>query len=99
MHIHNGAQPELFCLAVAESQVAGVLPISTDAGALETTNMGVVIKGDARDPATQRVFVDKTIEYLKNPSLPDIQRTLKERAIERFSLDKILKEWQEKVFQ
>jgi len=39
----NGQTEELFCVAVAESQVAGVLPITSTDGALETTNMGVLI--------------------------------------------------------
>lgn len=89
---------ELFCISVAESQVAGVLPITTPDGALETTNMGVLIHGNANDTITQQMLAQKTIEYLQNRNLPSIQQDVKEKAITRFSLDKVLKEWDEKVF-
>lgn len=89
---------ENFCIAAAEAQVAGVLPITTDIGALLTTNMGVLIHGDARHPLTQQVFVDKTVEYLKSDKLAEIQADLRERALARFSLDAILKQWSELIF-
>lgn len=98
MHYYTSTYDELFCIAVAESQVAGSLPITTNIGALDTTNMGIVIVGNAFDRACQDVFVEKTIEYLQDPNLPQIQSDLREKALARFSLDRILKEWDEKVF-
>lgn len=98
IHYYPCVYDELFCIAVAESQVAGVLPITTPKGALETTNMGVLIMGNAQDYACQEVFAEKTIEYLRNPELPRIQKDLQKKALERFSLDKILKTWDERVF-
>lgn len=89
---------ELMCLAVAESMIAGSLPITTDIGALKTTNMGVLIAGDARHPATQDVFVEKTVEYLSNPNLSSIQEDVRAKAVERFSLENILRQWDQKVF-
>lgn len=99
IHYYTSTYEELFCIAVAESQVAGALPITTPIGALDSTNMGVLIVGNAADRACQDVFVDKTVEYLRNPRLPEIQRELREKAKARFSLDRILKEWDEKVFR
>jgi glycosyltransferase involved in cell wall biosynthesis len=98
IHYYPCTYEELFCIAVAESQVAGALPISTPIGALGTTNMGVIIDGDARNQAVQDVFVEKTIEYLRSPQLPSIQKGLRKKALNRFSLEKILREWDEKVF-
>lgn len=98
IHYYPCTYDELFCIAVAESQVAGVLPITTPKGALETTNMGIIIDGDAKDSATQRAFIDKTLEYLHNPALPQIQGELRAKALKRFSLDRILAEWESKVF-
>ena len=89
---------ELFCIAVAESQVAGVLPITTPDGALETTNMGVLIHGNGNDVVTQQIMAQKVIEYLQNKNLPSIQKGLQQKAKERFSLGRILKEWDERVF-
>jgi glycosyltransferase involved in cell wall biosynthesis len=98
IHYYPCTYEELFCIAVAESQVAGALPISTPIGSLGTTNMGVIIEGDARDQRVQDIFVEKTIEYLNNPDLPKIQKKLQKKAIKRFSLEKILHEWDEKIF-
>lgn len=98
IHYYPATYPELFCIAVAESQVAGVLPITTPIGALETTNMGVIINGDAREPIVQQAFVNKTIEYLQNQSLVSIQKELREKARKRFSLERILKIWDKEVF-
>ena len=94
----NGDTEELFCIAVAESQVAGVLPITSMDGALETTNMGVLIEGSARDQRNHQLFVNKTIEYLASPELPEIQKNLSKKARERFDIKRILSEWDEKIF-
>lgn len=96
IHLFPCTYDELFCISCAESQVAGALPITSDTGALRTTNMGVVINGDPRQ--TMNSFVEKTVEYLQSPELPEIQRKLSEKAKERFSLDRILDEWDTKVF-
>ena len=97
IHLYTNVYDELFCISVAESQVAGVLPITSDVGALATTNMGVLIKGDPRE--NLNTFVEKTVEYLQNPELPEIQIKLSERAKERFSLDRVLDGWDEKVLK
>ena len=96
IHLYTNVYDELFCISVAESQVAGVLPITSDIGALATTNMGVLIKGNPADNLS--TFVEKTVEYLKNPSLAAIQYQLSEKAKERFSLDKILDIWEKQAF-
>jgi len=96
IHLYPCTYDELFCISVAESQVAGVLPITSDTGALATTNMGVLIKGDSRERLN--TFIEKTVEYLQNKSLAEIQLRLSQKAEERFSLDRILDEWETRVF-
>lgn len=98
IHIYPGVYDELFCIAVAESQAAGALPITTPAGALRTTNMGVLIDGHPTDQRTRDAFVEKTVEYLQNPNLQEIQTDLQNLAKERFSIDRILRKWDEEVF-
>lgn len=98
IHLYPAVYEELFCIAVAESQVAGVLPITTPKGALGTTNMGVLIDGNARDQRTQDVFVEKTIEYLMKPDLRDIQSGIQALARERFSVERAVRTWDEQVF-
>lgn len=99
IHYYTSTYEELFCIAVAESQVAGALPISTNIGALDSTNMGVLVMGNAFERGCQDVFVDRAVHYLTNPDLPKIQKDLQEKARERFSLERILKEWETKVFK
>lgn len=95
----TGETEELFCVSIAESQVAGTLPIASTNGALETTNMGIQIEGNARDKRNFGIFIEKTVEYLSNPGLPEIQAQLSEKAMERFNVSRITKLWDEKVFQ
>lgn len=98
IHFYPGVYEELFCIAVAESQVAGALPITSTTGALETTNMGVLINGNPNDTNVQDAFLRSTISYLRNPQLSEIQKTLRENAMKRFSIENIMLQWDEKVF-
>ena len=98
IHYFPCTYEELFCIAVAESQVAGTLPITSDMGALRTTNMGVLIHCEAGSDVNKQMFVQTTIEYLKNPDLVYHQSELRKLTTERFSLDRILKEWETRVF-
>jgi len=98
IHFYPGIFEELFCIAVAESQVAGVLPITSSIGALSTTNMGVVIDGSPKDSITKQTFALKTVEYLNNKRLPEFQAEVQSKALSRFSIDSIIKQWNEKVF-
>ena len=98
IHYYPCLYEELFCIAVAESMVAGVLPITTPMGALQTTNMGVIIDGNPNEQVTRQRFVQTTIEYLHSHNLSSIREDLKNRARERFLLEAIMKQWDEKVF-
>ena len=94
----TGETNELFCIAVAESQVAGALPITSSDGALGSTNMGVIIEGSAKDGRNLGIFTEKTVEYLKNPRLPEMQKEVSEKARKRFDVNKILKDWDRLIF-
>lgn len=89
--------PELFCYSVAECQIAGALPITSDVGALATTNMGVQVTGSPYDRLWQKAWVDMIVQHLKSDELKHIQEEVQQKALERFSLDKILGDW-ERVF-
>lgn len=53
---------ELFCIAVAECQVAGAVPVTSDMGALATTNRyGIQIKGNPRDENWQKEYVNRLV--------------------------------------
>jgi glycosyltransferase involved in cell wall biosynthesis len=88
---------ELFCVACAESQVAGAYPITSNYGALITTNMGTVIPGDPNRVKDE--YLRQSVAMLDNiHSVGLVVRELQYRAKERFSPDRILAEWDRLVF-
>lgn len=90
---------ELFCISCAESQVAGAFPITSDIGALSTTNMGRWIEGNPTDVSWMEQFKKEIVDLLINREwLKAEQQTVMIEAKKRFSVERILKEWDEKVF-
>jgi len=98
LHVYPCVYDELFCIAVAESQVAGAFPVSSDVGALATTNMGRVLHGHPQDPAWVEIFVKNVVELLTDPKLAQKQEWVREVAKKRFSVEKILTKWNDEVF-
>lgn len=98
LHIYPGIYDELFCISLAESQVAGVFPVTSNYGALGSTNMGMVISGNPQTANWINVFVAKVVELLTANDLKDRQSRIQELAIRRFNLSRILEQWQKKVF-
>ncbi len=98
--LYPSTYDELFCITVAEAQVAGAIPITSQSGAIETTNeFGVQIEGSAYDPKFIDDFVVNTVNLLQDPFLSERQFVMQKKAIERFSLERILDEWEEKVLK
>jgi glycosyltransferase involved in cell wall biosynthesis len=91
---------ELFCIAVAESQVAGVYPVTSGFGALMTTNMiGTILKVNPNDGYAKREFTKEAIFILQQLHEREINMVEKqEEATERFHPKRILQEWNEKIF-
>jgi glycosyltransferase involved in cell wall biosynthesis len=88
---------ELFCITCAESLVAGCLPISTDCGALATTNMYKPISGSPLSPGWSGLFADAVIEDMLHPD--EEKRTAMQLAARaRFDPKRISEQWKEKVF-
>lgn len=91
---------ELFCVSVSEAQYAGAYPITSNMGALPTTNMGTVLGVDANNPANDKLFADEVIHLLSNPDeLKNKQGLVQQMAKERFDPKRILAEWDEKIFK
>lgn len=100
LHLYPCIYDELFCISVAESQVAGAYPVTSDVGSLATTNMGRIIHGNPTDPRWQDVFVRNAVEFLTDPDkLHKAQEWIQEVARKRFSIENILAQWDEKVFK
>lgn len=89
---------ELFCIAVSEAQYAGVYPLTTDTGALATTNMGTVVNWDARDARGDTMFVELLVKTLNDPNFAEMAQAIQNRAAVRFHPDTILNHWDREVF-
>jgi glycosyltransferase involved in cell wall biosynthesis len=100
IHFYPSTYDELFCIAVAESQVAGAYPITSGTGSLVTTNMGKVISVDTNDPRNDRLFLTAVDELLNDPELlARKQKEVRIQAIERFSPECVLSQWDERIFK
>lgn len=98
LHLYPCLYEELFCISVAESQVAGTLPITSDYGSLSTTNMGVVLHGNPSEPDFVQRFVNESVKFLTDSAaLARHREYVQEAAKRRFSLETILNKW-EQVF-
>jgi glycosyltransferase involved in cell wall biosynthesis len=94
IHLYPCTYEELFCISVAESQVAGAFPITSGYGSLRTTNMGLWLSGNPMEPDFIDNFVKHAVEQLTNPDvLKRNQEYVREVAMRRFSLEAILQKW------
>lgn len=86
---------ELFCIAAAEAQVAGAVPVTTDIGALSTTvDTGFLNPLRPGMPQYDKWFVDTIANLLSDRSeLEKLQKEARKKANERFSYERIGKEW------
>ena len=98
LHLYPCVYDELFCISVAESQVAGAFPITSGFGALPTTNMGIVLDGNPHDPKWVDMFVANAVSMLTDDDLKSKQQKLRKKALKRFSVERIMKEWDKNVF-
>lgn len=98
LFLHPCTYEELFCIAASEAQWAGAWPITSNAGALRTTNMGTVIIGNPNDMNWQDSFVEQIVKKLTSETLVSLQKSITYQARERFNLKRITKLWDEKVF-
>ena len=96
VHVYPCIYDELFCIAVAESQVAGVYPITSDCGALVSTNMHTIISGDPNRNLSE--YVNQSVLFENKLREEGYDLSFQANAIERFHPDTILKEWDTKVF-
>lgn len=90
---------ELFCISCAEAQCLGVYPITSDQGALFTTNMGTIVKGDAEDTNFRMKFINEAIILTDNHHILEKRsESLRTKAIERFHPDTVSKNWRKLIF-
>lgn len=91
---------ELFCVSAAECQVTGAMPLTSEAGALKTTNQyGDKLPGNPYDPTWQKRFTDLVLKYMEDQEALTAKAKLgMDAARRRFDWDVIAKEWEKGVF-
>ena len=90
-HLYPCIYDELFCISVAESQVAGVIPITSKTGALRTTNrLGHIIDGSPMSGEFITKFVDTTVKLMQSDTIADIGWA----ARKQFGMSEVLKKWE-----
>lgn len=85
---------ELFCISAAECQVAGVVPVTSDQGALPTTNQwGIVLPGNLLDGEWQAQFVSEvSAQLLHGHSI--MPQQMQRHAKARFDWNTICEQWE-----
>jgi glycosyltransferase involved in cell wall biosynthesis len=90
-HLYPGVYDELFCISVAESQVAGAVPITSRTGALRTTNrLGYIIEGSPTSPSFISQFVSTTVKLMQSDTFADIGYD----ARKKFGMSEVLNRWE-----
>ena len=85
---------ELFCISAAEAQYAGAYPVTSDQGALATTNMGTVLSGDPDRVDFRNNFVKVVTTLLSDrENLKENQKSVSQKISKRLNLNTISKQW------
>jgi len=92
---------ELFCISVAECQVAGCIPVTSTIGALATTNLyGTQIPGDPKSGEWQARFVDAVCgTLLHRDAIVKHADLCRSTARTSFDWNKIAMVWEELVLK
>jgi len=86
---------ELFCISVAECQVAGCVPITSTSGAVKTTNIyGVKLAGDPHAGSWQRSFVDSIRFFLSSETTKGRMDLCRQTAHGQFDWNVIALMWE-----
>lgn len=97
IHAYPCTYDELFCISVAECQVAGAYPVTSGYGALETTNQwGTIIPGIPTSPIFVEAFVAEIFNLLVHDrsELAIRSSAMSEAAKVRFLWSSIATKWE-----
>jgi glycosyltransferase involved in cell wall biosynthesis len=100
LYPHKALNPELFCVSCIEAQYAGAYPVTTDVGALATTNLGTILSGDAENVNWRIQCANKVAELLSDREDLQLKRAeVIKKTFDRFNPETILQAWEDKVFK
>ena len=90
---------ELFCISVAECSFAGAVPVTSQVGAVRTTNAaGYQIEGDPNSPEFQTQFALRVVKLLRDSELRAIMsESTRLHAQTNFNWSAIALLWEEQV--
>jgi glycosyltransferase involved in cell wall biosynthesis len=97
VHLYPCTYDENFCIAVAETQVAGAFPVTSINGALGTTNFtGMQIEYDVNSNVFDDTFVRATVTFLKKPAAERnfLQQAGRNAARKRFDWEIVADQWE-----
>jgi len=87
---------ELFCISVAECQVAGAWPVTSAVGALPTTNQwGTIVWGSMLDDQWKNMFVETIIAAMEVDSAA--LSAMQAGAARRFNWNLICEKWEKLI--
>jgi glycosyltransferase involved in cell wall biosynthesis len=90
---------ELFCISTAECSVAGAYPITSEMGALQTTNeFGITLPGNPTNPDWVKSFVNRIIVAMADEKMGEKQCLMMVNSRKRFGFDTVAARW-EKLFE
>lgn len=88
---------ELFCIAVAECQVAGAIPVTPDIGALGTTNQfGVLVRHPLESGGFVQAYAKVVIRILmaNSEGVEKRREVMMTNARKRFGMENIADQWE-----
>lgn len=88
---------ELFCISVAECQVAGALPVTPDIGALGTTNeFGVLVDGPVKSGGFVAAYAERVVNLLgsHHDYLDKRRENMIRDARDRFNMETVADQWE-----
>jgi len=99
-YVYPCTYDELFCISCAEAQVAGACSITSNVGALATTNMGRQIHGNPSKTNNLGLYLEAIEGLASNKDSRYAEaKKVQEKAIKRFHPDNVLDQWDERVFK
>jgi len=95
-HIPVNGLPELFCISAAECQVAGAVPVTSNEGAMPTTNeWGIIAQYGTKNPYFMEDYTDLLIDTLKDRvGLANKRKVSMVEARKRFDWSSIAMQWE-----
>jgi len=94
VHLYPCSYDELFCISAAECQVAGAYPITSDMGALPTTNeFGSVFANFSDSPKWKGAYTQAVLSTIEHIG-PDARVEMTRRARARFAWKIICNKWE-----